>query len=779
MQRNEVGRREAAWRTALAVVILAATANVASSQDAGPQPPERPGRRRPAATADGGNYAAFQLLRRAEELLESGGSDEADRGVKMLETILEQYPADPIRFKAYLALGKHALARNEQKEAVGFLRNLESLEQPGKQMDEATRELFLEGLYLQGIAFFQTKQYAQAFPRLRRITNDFPKTVWANQSYYYIGMCHFAQGKWKPAIEALSLVGTFVDDKVESAELAEAGRRIYVKIEDADLPVMAKLGQEAQVTVAAASGDTELVPLVPLPGDGAAAIASVGTVLGTPKPGDGVLQIRGGDTVKASYIDGNTLDGIKDVGRSREIRLVGTASISFTKGTFDSLASAAFLGEPVFVVLTDPDLDVSPRADGATVQLMARFKEEEGTEDETAATKGVDIEKMLRSEQESWRTRDMITLQLTELPQADGGDDAAKPAEGVTVHSGRFAGQAVVAAAVEDQPVNQSDDVLTAALGDEIVVTYLDEKHIGGAPRTISATIVVAAGIEGKLQNTFSEVGDPVVAAKKNLVEGTAYLELGRIFRSMGLLKIAKDKVGEGLARIDPIIRQTAGGIPKQLTEEAFRTKWDLHMVADDLGAAIATCEMFNRLYPESPFVDTALLQIAKISEEMNKPAEAIGIYQRILGLPSSLAKAEAQYRIARATEKLPSPAAAEQAIVQYKICADRYPDSPYAGESLGKLVDYHFSKNDNAAADELLTQIFQDYQDATFLDAMLLKWVMVAFRSGDLAKARDKCSQLLFEYPESPYAAKARDILPKIEAKLTPASSSTGGDEK
>ncbi len=29
--------------------------------------------------------------------------------------------------------------------------------------------------------------------------------VWANQAYYYIGMCHFAQGKWSKAIESLNL----------------------------------------------------------------------------------------------------------------------------------------------------------------------------------------------------------------------------------------------------------------------------------------------------------------------------------------------------------------------------------------------------------------------------------------------------------------------------------------------------------------------------------------------------------------------------------------------
>jgi hypothetical protein len=58
-----------------------------------------------------------------------------------------------------------------------------------------------------------------------------------------------------------------------------------------------------------------------------------------------------------------------------------------------------------------------------------------------------------------------------------------------------------------------------------------------------------------------------------------------------------------------------------------------------------------------------------------------------------------------------------------------------------------------------LLEQVFVDYPDAKFLDAMLLKWTLVAFQSGDFAKARDKCAQLISEYPDSPHAQKAKQM--------------------
>ena len=323
--------------------------------------------------------------------------------------------------------------------------------------------------------------------------------------------------------------------------------------------------------------------------------------------------------------------------------------------------------------------------------------------------------------------------------------------------------------------------MLTVGLGDEVVAVYVDELHMSGpadgdqasgtiVPRTVTATTTVASEIDSKPRAVQYDVADPVISAKKNLVESSAYLELGRIFKAMGLVKGAGEKVGEGLTRVDPIIKQS-GAIPATLTEEAFRTKWELHIVAEDFDAAIKTCELFNRLYPESPFVDRALLQIGRIKEEKKLPGEAIRVYQRILGLAVSQIKPEAQFRIAQATEQMSKPGS-EQAITQYKLCAERYPDSPFAGESLGKLVDYHIDQKDYTAANDLLDQVFQDYPDAQFLDSMLLKWVMIAYRMGDYQRAFEKCSQLLFEYPESPYAERARAILPKIELKVRPAAS-------
>ena len=68
-----------------------------------------------------GDYAAYKLLKRGQELLEAG---EEDRGTKMLQTVIEQYPKSPIRFQAYLSMGKYYLNAHKQAEAIDYLRNL-------------------------------------------------------------------------------------------------------------------------------------------------------------------------------------------------------------------------------------------------------------------------------------------------------------------------------------------------------------------------------------------------------------------------------------------------------------------------------------------------------------------------------------------------------------------------------------------------------------------------------------------------------------------------------
>src|SRR6056297_1151009 len=96
-----------------------------------------------------------------------------------------------------------------------------------------------------------------ASPLFRRLTEVAGKTKWANMAYYYIGMSHYNLKNWNKAIDSLSLVGTEVEDESgeDGDELGriEIGQRFYAKIEDADVPIMRKLGQPVQARVEVSS----------------------------------------------------------------------------------------------------------------------------------------------------------------------------------------------------------------------------------------------------------------------------------------------------------------------------------------------------------------------------------------------------------------------------------------------------------------------------------------------------------------------------------------------
>jgi len=732
------------------------------------------------------DYAAQRLLQRANGLLLAG---ENERGVKMLQTVTEQHADSPVRFEAYLALGKHMIDTANYPQAVIYLARLREMEDPDQPLTGDPLDLYLEALYLTGVAHFEAKQYAAAFPILRKITHEYPNTRWANRAFHTIGMCHFQQGHWNKAIEALGLVGTFIEPDAPGVRFVEAGRRFYIKINDGDLPVLQQLGRQVTVRLETGSGDRETRTAIPLSGNARTYIASIPTAIADPTPDDATLQVRGGDTITVTYLDDNTREGEKDLPRTAEVRVVSTAALSLTNASFDAPATAAFTDQPLNLLLQDADLDTSPDADAAQVRLVTRYRESADAFDDAPADQAAPTEPITErslaetfgvgedEQTEPWRIRDEVIVTLREQRDPSAKPSPGDSAGGGPVHSGRFIGSVRVTGFTDGQAIDRNDQTLVAATDDQVLATFVDQLHIAGDnPRDASATLPVVGPLDTSVVARQNIVTDAVLRARKSLVEATAYLELARIFKSMGLSAGASEKAEQGLDRVNPVIVEDAP-IPSDLREQALRLKWQLYIAQEKYEQAIATCRTFNELFPDSPFVDQALMGIANIRFEEEAYGEAITIYKQVLGLENSQAKAEAQFRIAEALEAQARARVAESrnaaaysikdaeaAVQAYKLCAERYPDSPHAGPSLGKLIDFHLATRDFVAADDLLSQVFTDHPDAQFLDVMLLKWVLVAYRMGDYDKSLDKCNQLIFAYPGSTHAEQAKQLLPKIE---------------
>jgi tetratricopeptide (TPR) repeat protein len=697
---------------------------------------------------EGGAYAALKLLERGEELIEAG---EVDRGVKMLETVIEQNPKSKVRFKAYLSLGRHYLKVRENTKAVEKLRLLVNLKAGAAELSGSDLDMYLEGIYLTGVAHFNARQYGAAFSALRKITANHPNTVWANQAYYYIGMSHFAQEHWSKAIHNLGLVGTFIDPESPEVEYVEAGHRFFVKINDGDLPILQRLGQDVKVIVEAKNGDKETILCGPQTGQEDIYVGSVRTEIGKGTAGDDVLHLVGGDSISVKYFDNSTKEGKKDELRQKQVKVASTGSLVFTRGTYKFKTDSAFLGQPVFLRVRDVDHDKTDGKDTISVRLSSSYKVKE--EEEEMPTMTVDIDKLLaEEEEEKIAVRDELVLKLTEDSE----------------HSGVFTGTTVIKRAADEKAADKADAVLSCAVGDTLAASYVDELTIRGEGATsVKDQLIVFDEIDSRPRADQDVVAEAITKAKKEIVEAEAYLEIARIFQSMGLKKGAKEKSEQGLDRVNFAIH-TRAAIPPALRERAFNIKWNLYMAQDDFGRAMSTCHSFNRLYPESSLVDHALMGIGRIYLKKRDFKEAIQVFRQVAGMPNAQSRAEASFLAAETTERMhQGERSLETAVAAYKSCATRFPESEFAGPSLAKVVDYHIKTKDYAEADDLLTQIFLDYQDEDFLDRMLLKWIRVSFDMGDYKKAHEKCTQLLFEYPGSVHAKKAQEVLPRIEEKL------------
>ena len=606
-------------------------------------------------------------------------------------------------------------------------------------------------------------------------------------AYFYIGMSHYKLENWNKAIDSLSLVGTEVStdgkettDKEEDLGRIEIGQRFYAKIEDADIPIMRKLGQPVEAFVEVSSGDREKIVGAPVPGKKLEMLASAPTELGSPIHNDGKIQMVGGDILTVTYIDDSTLAGEKGVSRKGKVRAVSTGTVGFYLGDYSTPAYIAYPGQPQVVMLRDADLDKTPQAETVTLTISSRFKVEAKEAAETDDL--LDIFALEDEEQDAWKERDRITITLKERPQAGSTS--------TSVRTGIFAGKIKLEPIREGIEPKSDDAILHTDELDELLVTYTDEVHLyGNDPRESDSRIKVSGSVNSGVTADQYVVYEELLKARKASVEAEALVGLGEIYKDMGLDQRATLRAKEALSKVDPIIINRKK-LPSNIVENAFRLKWEGELIKDDFTAATTTCLAFNRLYPESVLADQALMTLGRSLVDRGDFEQAVSVYGRVLQLENPISGAEAQFRIGealqqQAQEKIESEDAHNSkwgkaglskatalqnamggAIAAYRKTYQNYPESSFAADALGRVVRHYVDTEAFAQAADLLESVFNEYPDAEFLDEMLMLWAKVAYRMGDLAMAQTKLRQLIFDYPTSNQASEARKMLSGLESE-------------
>lgn len=702
-------------------------------------------RRRGGGGVDVTELRAKRMMDNALELMQTG---QEERGVSMLEAVNTMFPESKTRFKAALELAKHYQEKRKFDEALA---QLETARESPEDEDQA------EAWFRSGAIAFEQASYNEAFANLRRVTNEFPGSPFANHAYDYIGQAHFKQGRWGKAVEAFRMVGTAVPDNLVTEEeiLAEAGQRLFVKVTDKDLRILKMLGEDVTVSFEAQSGDRETTELEKLGRGGEEWLASVRMAPDVGETDDGVLTVQGGEWITVQYIDRNTENGEMDVKKTSKVRIVSTGAVSITDGAFHRSVKGVFAGQPAYVKLTDLDLDTGPELDKVEVEVLVMYQPEE-EESELGEIEGIDVEE-LEEEKQEWLERGRMSLILVETGP----------------HTGEFRGKFRPVLAGMDEGV---EDRIVVQPNDEVIVQYVDETHLRGTEsQTRSAIVKVVVGGNTEPQSIVSRANDADTQGRKLLIESQLLHRWASIFKEVGLDDSAFTKAEEGLEKVDEIMKLTARqSISREILEQAFAVKWELLLVQDKLEAAIETCMALVEIFPDTDLVDLAFMNIGRARSESDDLAdmqEAVKVYQRVLDLPESDHKAEARYRMGEVVEemiKMQTKAGNQPnlapAIAHFQRCADSYPNSPFAGEAYNKILNYHIDLRNYSRAVELMDRVVQDYPDAPWLDKVLLQWGVVAHRMGQPSVAKQKFFQILEEYPNGPAAAKATQFIRQLQ---------------
>ena len=752
--------------------------------------------------------------RAARKLLQAGDlrydAGEQEKALEIWQSVVERYPRSKVRYQAHLKLGEHYLTKgNAYDKARAHFETVAAEE------NTDTQQRALATLKM-GVCLFEGRHYGQCFKVMRKVIEEFPVAEQVNEAYYYIGLGHFKQGHYGRAISALEKVGTAVGQKDENAEKLEAGKRFFVKIEDADLAILEK-NETVPVKVRTSQGDEEIIECIPVGRNVRVVLGSIPTRLGKARKGNGIIEVTGTAKVQVDYVDSHTANRAFNVDRKKGVTVVGNALVQVMDGAFSEALQGVVLGKEANIQVSDADRDISDKADILKVKVQVlRQKTPVEIEEEKAkliAERGivspdpvgkavapailgiesveeqvqvdpfkvVDTVEMILKESEIKPQEKVITKPVNS-EQSDSEDAPVEPSvqalktpelgddlveeinqeqKDGTIHTGLFRGTIPVES---DSNVVNDDAKLQAQSGDLIRVSYQDALNISAGPRDLFAAAKCVEGNLGGVRVTRTEIGDAELALKTKLKTASALTQIGTQYRDFGLDDKAQRKYEEALGVCEEIAaeaRKIGGG----LLEETYVQLWRIYFAMDRLNLAAAMSLRLQREFPESIYLDEAILQQARVAQKSGDFARAIALYTNLTRLTKSQLRGEGQYGIGECYEDMAKAARGnaeqmyERAFQAYKLVFDQHPESGKVGDAVAKMASFYYQKKDYGRAVDVFEKVLSDHPDANFLDVILFNYGRCLFRLDRRAEARKRFDQLIDEFPESQLAPEAKRI--------------------
>jgi TolA-binding protein len=749
--------------------------------------------------------------RAARKMLEAGDarfdSDEHKKAVEIWQSILERYPRSKVRFAAHMRLAKYLLERERAYDQARTHYEVVASEENTDQEQRAEATLKM------GRCFFEAGNYGRCFKVMREVIEKYPVSEQVNRAYYYIGLGHFKLGHYSRAIQALEKVGTTLSNKDKSGEKVEAGKRLFVKIEDADLAAL-ETDEKVKIIAKATSGDSEIIECLPVGRNVRVVLGSIVTQLGKPHPNNGVLEIRGNDKIVVTYVDRHTADQKFDRKVLQTITVVGNGLVQITDGAFGDTLNGVVLGKEVNLQITDADFDLTDKADTLKAAIEV-YREKTDEEIETELSKllaesvanpnsKIDLDEEGKPKIDRFKRIDRVEVTLNEAaiqtkkpetqapkasekPKTDAaepegdlpglpGEDKAKGGESSkdflseiekdsvdkSIHSGVFR---ISVPLVKEEKIDEKDSSLQALPGDSIRLSFVDERNISSKTRLLVTAARAVEGNLGGVRVTRTEITDQQLRLSTRLKTAGALTNIGNRYKEFGLKTNADTKYKQALMVCDEIMidaRKLRGGI----LEDVYVQLWKIYYAMDKLEMAAAMSQRLQREFPNSAFVDDAMLSLANISRKRGDLNRAVGLYSRLARMKNSQLQGEAQFGIAECYEQMArekeGPARAQmfdRAFQEYKKVFDQFPESGRVGEAVSKMANFYYVQKDYARAVDVFETVLSDHPDAKFLDVILFNYGRCLYRMNRKRDARKQFDQLISEFPESALAGDAKRI--------------------
>ncbi len=591
---------------------------------------------------------------------------------------------------------------------------------------------------------------------MRQVTANFPASPQGPEACYYIGLGHFKQGHYSRAIEALEKVGTALSEQDAKIEKVEAGKRLYIKIDDKDLAIL-EPGQPVKVVCKTQSGDSETVDCLPVGRNVRMVLGSISTSLGSATPDNAQLEVKGGDRIDVLYIDQHTADKKFDQQRLKQVQVVGNGMVQIMDGSFRETLGGVVLGKGANLQVADADFDRSAKIDklqaAAEIWRRKTLDELENEKAERAAKEEPTDEKI-----DPYRRVDQLAITFTESE----------------AHSGIFRASAPLKNAAE--PLT-GDAFLQARPGDLLRLAYLDEVNITNEPRALVTEAKCIEGNLGDVRVTKSKISDEELRLRTKLKTASALTHIGSHYSEFGLEDKAKLKYNEALQVCEEIFEDSRK-IGGSLLEQTYVQLWRIYFAMDELNLALAMSQRLQREFPNSTFIDEAILQQAHVARKKEDLPRAISLYSSLVKLQESPLKGEGQFGIGECYEEMAKKARAEQAaplyeraFEAYKRVYEQFPDSGRVGDAVAKMANFYYQRKDYARAIDVFENVLDEHPDANFLDVILFNYGRCLYRLDRKAEAHKKFGVLISDFPESPLATEAKKITEALSRAAKPAA--------